>query len=369
MPPTISFVDEREQLPSALRAVDHPVVGADVERADSDNYYRRAALIQVGADDRCTLVDPQAIDDLGPLDDFLAGRRTVFHAIENDVEPLVAAGIELRDVADTAVAAAMLGMPTGLGPLLEEVLGIELLSDKGRLQRADWSQRPLTTEMIDYAAEDVVHLPELWEALAAQLDELGRTSWYEQELEATLEAASENRRAWHRTKGVGRLDPRARAVLRAVWEERERIAKEHDIAPGLLLNDSTLVEIAESPVSSVGAMAKKGRGGRSRTKEFAQALYDAQERGISGPPEEPPEDRRWDSDDRAAYDAMRKARARRAKELGLDSGVLCPSRVLWEAMIASPDDPEELCDAAGLRPWQRELLRDDLWEAYSSTVG
>ncbi|MDX1659469.1 MAG: HRDC domain-containing protein [Nitriliruptorales bacterium] len=365
MPPAISFVDDRDRLAEALRTVDHPVVGADVERADSDNYYREASLIQVGADGACTLVDPHAIDDLDPLERFLAGRLTVFHAIENDVEPLEAAGIGLHQVADTSVAAAMLGMPTGLSNLLEDVLGIELTSNKSKLQRADWSRRPLTDEMVAYAAEDVVHLPALWHELATRLEERGRTSWYEQELAATLERATENRRAWFRTKGVGRLDPQARAVLRSLWEEREQLAKEHDIAPALVISDKELVTLAEEPADTPTAIGKRGHSRRSRTSEFAQQLFDAQQAGREAPPEEPPEGRRWDTDDRAAYDAMRKARADKADELGMDPGVLCPSRVLWDATLADPDGPEELCEAAGLLPWQTELLADDLWTAYT----
>lgn len=364
MPPTITIVDDPERLEPALADVAHEVVGGDVERADSDQYYREASLIQIGAEGVCVLVDPHAIEDLAPVADFLAGRSTVFHAIENDVEPLAAAGVELGPVADTAVAAAMLGLPTGLGPLLEAVLGVELASDKGRFQRADWSQRPLPEDMIAYAAEDVVHLPELWAALADRLVAAGRRDWYEQELAATLSAATEDRRAWYRTKGAGRLDPADRAILRVLWEERETIAQDHDIAPGLVLHDSHLIELAEEPAADPAELSHRSARHHGRTAEFADRLHAAQERGRAAPPEDHPSVRRWDADDRAVYDAMRKARARRAKELGIDSGVLCPSRLLREAVLADPEDPDELCRAAGLRPWQSEQLREVLWEAY-----
>lgn len=365
VPPTITLVDHPDQLEPALSTVAADVVGADVERADSDQYYREASLIQIGIEGVCVLVDPHAVTDLTALGGFLGARTAVFHAIENDLEPLSAAGIELGPVADTAVAAAMLGLPTGLGPLLEEVLGVELASDKGRFQRADWSRRPLPDDMIAYAAEDVVHLPTLWEALEDRLDTAGRLHWYEQELAATLSAAGEDRRAWYRTKGAGRLEPTARSVLRALWEEREAIAQEHDIAPGLVLHDSHMVELAEEPAADPGELSRRAARRQARTSAFADRLHAAQERGRAAPPEEPPSARRWDADDKAAYDAMRKARARRADELGIDSGVLCPSRVLWDAVLADPEDPDELCRAAGLRPWQTEELQDVLWEAYA----
>jgi ribonuclease D len=80
------------------------------------------------------------------------------------------------------------------------------------------------------------------------------------------------------------------------------------------------------------------------------------------------DDHRWDPEDRAAYDAMRKARAKIAEDLDLDPGVVCPSRPLWRAVASRPADADELCATAELRPWQIELLRDVLWDAYTATM-
>ncbi len=219
--PVIRFVDRREAIADELAHVDEPVVGVDVERADSHRYFRKAALVQVGVPGTCVLVDGVEPDDLEPLGAFLAGRVSVFHAIENDLDPLASAAVRPDDVRDTAIAAALLGLPTGLGNLLSEVLGIELTADKDKLQRADWEARPLTDEMREYAAGDVVFLPRLWSELEAQLQAVGRLSWFEQELEATVSRAHEDNRDWERTKGAGRLTPEQRTYLRELWELRE----------------------------------------------------------------------------------------------------------------------------------------------------
>ncbi|MFP5310562.1 MAG: ribonuclease D [Actinomycetes bacterium] len=367
--PTISFVDDPSELGPALRRVTDELVGVDVERADSHRYFRRAALIQVGDADHCVLVDPLAVTDLRDLDAFLRERQVVLHAIENDIEPLAAAGVEPTDVADTGVAAAVLGLPIGLGPLLEEVLGVVLDTDKDTYQRADWEQRPLSAGMREYAAGDVFHLPALWRALGVRLEEAGRRSWYEQELVATLDNARADTRDWQRTKGAGRLDPQQRAVLKALWEERESISREHDIAPNRLLHDRTLLALAEQPASSSGEMVRRNQRRSSPLKAFADRLLAAQEDGRTGPPV-PKEGggRRWSDAERDAYDAMRRARAELADELGIDAGVLCPSRPLWTAAVGEPADAAELCALAELRPWQAELLADVLWDAYASAL-
>lgn len=340
------------------------LVGVDVERSDGLRYFRSASLIQVGVAGRCVLLDADALPELPELSAFLDDRRAVLHALENDLDSLEAASVDVGDVADTAVAAALLGLPTGLGPLLAEVLGVELSADKERFQRADWSQRPLPDDMIAYAAGDVVHLPALWRELERRLEETGRLAWYEQELAATVVAAGEDRRSWRRTKGVGRLDGHGRAILRELWETREDIARTEDVAPQRIARDEVLIALAADPPSSRGVLSDRGLR-RRQIRDWGDRLLEAVRRGASSEDEPAPSgSRRSTDDDRAAYDRMRRARAEVADELGLDSGVLCPSRVLWTAVLSDPEDPQALCDAAGLRPWQCDLLRDRLWEAY-----
>ncbi|MBW3621046.1 MAG: HRDC domain-containing protein [Actinobacteria bacterium] len=361
----IVFVDDPAQLPAALARLTGDVVGVDVERADAHNYYRRAALVQVGDADTCLLIDPLALPDLAAVDDALASRLVVLHAVENDLEPLEIVGIRPRSLADTAVAAAVLGLPTGLGPLLETVLGVELSADKERFQRADWEQRPLDDDMAEYAAGDVFSLPSLWEELSRRLDEAGRRDWYEQELVAVIERSREDRRDWTRTKGSGRLSGPARAILRALWHEREAVSKEHDIAPNRLLRDQTLLDLANTPPETPEQLVRRNQRRSGPLRDHAARLFAALQQGVAAEPE-PKEaaGRRWDDSDKAAYDAMRRSRAELADELGLDAGVLCPSRPLWAAVAGEPRDPAELAELAGLRPWQADLLADRLFGVY-----
>ncbi len=364
----VRFVDDPDQVEASLRDVDAEVVGVDVERADAHRYFRRAALIQVGVVDRCLLLDAVAIDDFPEVDRFFGpDRLMVLHALQNDLEPLAGRGIVPSQVADTALAATVLGLPTGLGTLLADLLGVELDGDKNAFQRADWEARPLASDMAAYAAGDVVHLPRLWSELDARLEEAGRRSWYEQELEATISQAGEDSRDWTRVKGSGRLSPHERAALRAVWEKREAIARTHDIAPNRLLHDDVLRDLATDPPRTVAQLVRRSQRRRPQLREHAPELLEALQRGLEGEPEtRSGEGRRWTDQDRSLHDALRKRRAEVAEEIGLDAGVLCPSRPLWTAIAGEPSDGAELCRLAGLRPWQAELLAEPLWEAYEA---
>lgn len=350
-------VDTAGALDAALeRIADLDHVGVDVERADWDRYYRAAALIQIGGEGRVVVVDPLATTELEPLHEYLQGRVSVFHAVENDLEPIVSLGVKPSEMCDTAVAAAVLGMPTGLEGLLRELLGVELAGDKAAMQRADWEARPLTDEMLAYAAGDVADLPALWTRLAEELDATGRRDWYDQELAALLALPPvEDRRKWSRTKGAGRLDPPARARLRQLWETREELGRDTDTAPGRIASDAVLVDLAEKPPSSVNELGRRGVR-RQAVREFGPVLMDAIGDDRQLEPEPRAGGRLPADSDRQLADQLRQVRAERAKVLGLDAGVLCPSRTLAPALLTDPATPEELRDALGLRPWQWEQL-------------
>lgn len=368
--PRTVFVDHPEAIRRHLAAIDAPTVGVDVERADSARYHRRAALVQVGAGERCVLLDAVRLDDLTVLDEFLAERRAVLHALENDLEPLAVLGVRPGDVADTAVAASVLGLPTGLETLLGDVLGVELGGDKERFQRADWEERPLPADMMAYAAGDVIHLPQLWAALAQRLADTGRTAWYEQELDAALERAFDSPREWTRVKGSARLSPEQRAILRELWNTREHLARTHDVAPNRLLHDDVLRELSSDPPETEQQLVRRSPRRRRQLRAYAGELLAAVERGRRAAPE-PRETtgRRWTGLDRDTYDALRRRRAEIADELGIEAGVLCPSRPLWRAVAGEPRDGRELCELAGLRPWQTELLAGPLWETWRQVRG
>lgn len=353
----LTLVDRNGDLAAALDAIsDLHAVGVDVERADWDRYYRAAALIQVGGAGRVVVIDPMTLDDLSALDAFLGDRLAVFHAVENDLDPLVALDVAAPQLCDTAIAAAVLGLPTGLEALLKELLGLELAGDKSAMQRADWEARPLTPQMLEYAAGDVADLPQLWEALDEQLTASGRRAWYEQELAALLAMPTvEQRRNWSRTKGAGRLDPRARARLRALWERREALGRDTDTAPGRIASDAVLVDLAETPPDNVSGLGRRGVR-RHAIREFGEDLVSAAKQGDTALEEIRERGRPPTDADRQVIDRLRQARAERARSLGIEAGVLCPSRTLAPAVLSDPATPQQLRDALDLRPWQWEQL-------------
>ena len=159
-----------------------PLLAVDTEAASFHRHRDRVYLLQISSRQETAVVDPLAVDSLAPLGEVLADPEieVVFHDADYDLRLLHQEfGFSAANLFDTRVAAQLLNEPgVGLAALLEKYLSVHL--DK-RYQRADWSVRPLSPEMLEYAAADTRHLPELRDLLRVRLAELGRLEWAEEE--------------------------------------------------------------------------------------------------------------------------------------------------------------------------------------------
>ena len=252
-------------------------VAVDTEFMREKTYYPKLCLVQMATPERCVLIDPLALDDLRPLWSFLRERTRLkaLHAARQDIEVLLAA--ERGDATvpgplfDTQLAAAFLGASSqiGYGELVSSRLGQVLA--KGHA-RTDWLKRPLSPEQLLYAADDVIYLAPLYENLRAALIERGRLAWLEEEC-ARLEDpdlyCTHPERAWQRFKGLERLRPNQRSVLKALAQWREQAAMKHDKPRGWILADDTVRALSERlpqtlaslegiPMLAPGTLRKQG---------------------------------------------------------------------------------------------------------------
>lgn len=361
---------------AVLRSGSGPVA-VDAERASGYRYGQRAYLVQLRrADVRTLLIDPIALPDLSGLGAAIGDDEWVLHAASQDLPCLRELGLVPSRIFDTELAGRLLGHArVGLGPIVEEVLGLRL--EKGH-SAADWSTRPLPEPWLRYAALDVEVLVELRDALAAELDEQGKRRWAEQEFAAVLAAAPTAPRVdpWRRTSGLHRVRKRRQlAVVRALWERREEVARRRDIAPGRILPDAAIVSAAlAAPRTAAELVALPVWGGRSMRRQTATwlpaieaglAMPDAELPDLKAAHEGPPPARSWTERDPAAaarLSAARTAVAAIADEHRLPvENLLAPDavrRLCWEPPAGPAPPTEEVAAflrAHGARAWQVEL--------------
>jgi ribonuclease D len=372
MPPLVVTAGALDAAARSLAAGSGPVA-VDAERASGFRYGHRAFLVQFRRQGAGTvLIDPVSCPDLASIDRALADTEAVLHAASQDLPCLAEIGYRPRQLFDTELAGRLLGYPrVGLGTLVEEVLGLALEKSHSA---ADWSTRPLPSDWLRYAALDVEVLVELRDALAQELEARGKDDWARQEFAAVLAAAPPPPRTdpWRRTSGIHRVrSRRGLAVVRELWLERDRIARQRDQSPTRVLADAAIVEAARSlPKGSrdlAGIAGFNGRGARRYSAEWLRAVGRAKAEPEPALPEPaapagdgPPPAHRWHERDPAAatrLTAVRAAVAALADEHGLPTENLLPPdavrRLAWQP--PDPVSPAAIgADLAGYgaRPWQ-----------------
>jgi len=367
---------ESDGVPALITGADHLArlverlarerrIGFDTEAASFHRYVDRIYLIQVSSETETALVDPLALADLAPLGELLAREEleVVFHDADYDLRAMDRDfGFRARRVFDTRIAAQLLGEPAvGLAALLLQYFGVHM--DK-KLQRADWSIRPLTPEMVRYAAEDTRYLPRLRDVLADRLRAAGRLGWAEEEfarLESLRWTAPPPDDGYLRLKGAKALPRRAQAVLRAVHAWREEAARALDRAPFRVLpNDAVLAVARAVPQSTAELHAVAGLPG-SLARRYGDELLAAVRAGLEAPAATRParertERIRPDAAQEARFERLKRLRNRRAEELDLQPGVVCPNGALALIARAAPASADALREVPDLRRWQLEAL-------------
>ena len=268
------------------RLADSSLVGLDTEFVSEYTYRPVLCLAQI-IDERgeVALVDAMAIDDLSPLWKIIADdrREVVFHAGRSEMEfCLRAAGRMPSNAFDVQIAAGLAGIdyPASYSSLIVKVLGAK----PGKHEtRTDWRRRPLSARQLAYAADDVIHLRPLRDALREQLDSLGRLEWLTEEMALWLEqiqlAATQER--WRRVSGNSGLDRRSMAVLRELWRWREKEAERRDKPVRHVLRDDLMVELARrktADLKRIRSVRGLERGDLKRhLGELGQCIADALE--------------------------------------------------------------------------------------------
>lgn len=358
-----------DALASRLRGTE--LVAVDTEAAGYHRYHDRICLLQLSTRTQTWIVDTLAVADIAALAPVLGddGTEIVLHDADYDLR-LLARDYDIRitRLFDTKLAAQLLGEPQfGLASLLEKYLDVRL--DK-KHQRADWAQRPLPGDMLDYAAEDTRHLPRLRDVLRTHLQGLGRLHWAEEEfaLRTQVDAATAgaDAEAFMRLKNTRDLKPRQLAALRELHAWREETAEERDVAPFRVMNNDVIVEIArrlpERPdqlrgISGLSDALIRRRGEAIlRAVARASALDDSKlpvrRRGPGRPPPDPVFD--------ALVDRLKRARDAAAERLGLDRGFLMPRQQLEDIARARPASLDALHGVADMRAWQIEAFGRDV---------
>ena len=356
------YLDQPAAVDRFLDEISHVrEIALDTEGASFHRFLDRIYLLQLSTRERSAIIDPLPIGSPEKLGKLLLDRNveTVFHDADYDLRLLHQDyGWHVTNLFDTRIAAQLLGIKSfGLAALLEQFFDVKL--DK-KHQRADWSMRPLTPDMLEYAAQDTRYLLQLRDHMKSELQRRGRWHWAEEEfarLEGTRWEAEEEMESFLRLKGARDLTRRELAVLREVVNWRDTVAAQLDRATFRVMGNEVLLELARRSPRSVSELSAIKGMPKGMVERGGADIVASVRRGMEAPEEELPKfprGQRWnkdrDFDDRVGR--LKVVRDQAATRLELDPGVLCSREKLENVARSGAKSIEDLAAVPELRRWQ-----------------
>ncbi|QGG80019.1 hypothetical protein GH975_05275 [Litorivicinus lipolyticus] len=282
------WVADQPGLEQALSQPDS-FIGVDTEFVREDTFWPKPGLIQIGNAEQVFLVDPLVELDFSPFQRWMKNpdQIKVTHAGFEDLE-LFAHHFATQPSPwfDTQLAWAVLGGPISIGlDGLVQAFGHAPL-DKSK-SRNDWTRRPLARDLLDYAAQDVVHLPSIAADLRQQLIDKDRLGWLMEEQGAAMDrirgVMANAFDPMDRVKGLHSLSGQGMACMRAMVNWRDQTARANNLARSRVIRDELLLVLADCERWPDLAKLPGYRGGA--TRRYADELKQHYDAGRAAPAE------------------------------------------------------------------------------------
>lgn len=375
IPPVLSTEAELDEVAAKLMASTGPLA-VDAERAGSFRYSQGAYLLQLhGKEIGTVLIDPVALPDLSRLAKSARNNLWILHSAQNDLPCLRALKMIPTRLFDTEIAAQILAEDHfSLGALVAKYCGVKL---EKKYSMVDWSTRPLPKKWLAYAALDVEYLIPLYEQLQARLQDDGKVGWAEEEFEALRcrEVKPPSAKPWLDLRGIGRITTaRSLGAVRELWQRRDTLAREQDLAPSKLLSDKVLIQLARQlPTSATQLRRLLPTRSRRWQREWEAALREVQSLPAKRLPRRPhhsgshPHQRLWKANYPDSFERLEVIRASVAyvaeREKISKDVALAPKmqrELAWQDPPAEVDAVRETLTKAGARGWQVDLVTDQI---------
>jgi ribonuclease D len=371
------YLDQGPEVDRFLSEIsDAKEIALDTEGASFHRFLDRIYLLQISTREQSAIIDPLPIGSPAKLGQLLESKsvEVVFHDADYDLRLLHQDyGWHVTNIFDTRVASQLLGIKSfGLAALLEQFFDVKL--DK-KHQRADWSMRPLTPDMLAYAAQDTRFLLQLKDHMSSELKRRGRLHWAEEEfarLEGTRWEAEESMEGFLRLKGARDLSRRELAVLREVANWRDTVAAQLDRATFRVMGNEVMFEIARrAPKNTAELGAIKGMPKGMLDRAGADIIA-AVRHGMEAPEADLPKfpkGQRWnkDRDFDEKVTRLKSVRDAAAARLELDPGVLCSRERLENVARSGAKTVADLAAVPDLRRWQIEEMGEGFVRALQPT--
>ncbi len=354
LPPPIWVANPEELQACVERLASQPSLAVDTESNSLHAYREQVCLLQFSTLQADYLIDPLALDDLSPLGVVFANPdiQKVFHAAEYDLICLKRDfGFTLTNIFDTRWAARLLGYQgDGLDYLLSQKFDLHL--DK-KYQRANWAQRPLSAEQINYARLDTRYLLPLKDLLQDELESrnLAQLACEDFRRACAVDMPTGRAALWERMGNNHAFTPRELTLLKALYDCRERLAQQLDRPPFKVLSDQQLFDIARLSPQHLDDLLGLGLSYR-QVMRWGREILEAVQKGQTAPLVKPQQAPRPSDAYLARLEALKAWRKSIARKMGVESDVVLPRPLMEMLAERGPQSMEKLADLMSESPWR-----------------
>ncbi|MBV1909682.1 MAG: HRDC domain-containing protein, partial [Kangiellaceae bacterium] len=239
--------------------LDAAVLAIDTEFERRTTFFAKLALVQIFDGQSIYLIDPLKVDCPLSLKEVFSSTKIikVLHSSKEDLEVLFTAwNCKLRGLFDTQIAYHMIHDEVSIGyaKLVETFTGIAISKQQ---TQSDWTIRPLSTAQLEYAANDVVYLIEIYRLLECNLVEKNHAHLYREECDEICEQSIrrvENLADYRDAKEVWLLSELELSLFKVMFDWREKLARTENRTRNHIIKDQELVSLVKIKPNSIGQL-------------------------------------------------------------------------------------------------------------------
>ena len=364
------LIESHRELKDSIKNIEtEKRVGFDLEADSMYHFSEKVCLLQVASNNTAFAIDTLKLNDLSLLKPLFLRKDTVkiFHGADYDVRSLFRDfGIEIRNLFDTELASRFLGIKeTGLEAVLRDRFNIKL---EKKYQKKDWSERPLSPDMLNYALNDVRHLILLSEIIEKELGDTGRLSWVEEECEILCRvrpAPDNGEPLFLKFKGAGKLNPETLAVLEALLLFRREAAQKKDRPLFKIMGNNSILKLAETKPDSLKRIINTGALSQKQFEIYGKDVVSVINKALKRPENMLPvypRKKAFAVSESASrrIEALKAWREKKAVKLNIDPGILLNKSLINTIGVKNPAAKEEFETISDMKNWQKREFGDEI---------
>ena len=238
----------------------YKIIFLDTEFKRDNTYWPILCTIQIKTQRKEFLIDMLSGEKMN-FENFrriLTSKKIlkVIHSARQDIEVLnYALEISVVNVFDTQIAYNSIygGQTIGYTSLVEKLFKIKLSK---KHQVSDWTKRPLSSEQINYAINDVYYLPKIYVNLLQKIKKRNLVKRIKKIIEDHLDTKDvyNTKKSYKRIK-IKNFSKNEKKLIKKFSEWRENYAQKDDLPRNWIVSDKNLIRASKNRLGEL----KKGK--------------------------------------------------------------------------------------------------------------